>query len=791
MSKFVTKLKDQIGRDGIAWPSAVGTWKQNEDISRLETFADNLDVSQAPGDTDLLNSVPTPWARLLLFESALFNESHPSHDDVEDQWRGLLGVIALASPLRLNLTVKPVSLDKYSAEQGSLIAKTFVDLRPQYLSNGGDKERDKWNDFQMIHIDGVVLGATSPRTLVFTGVAHKCPSSVPFCSPQGRLSDPVAYYKKFNDTIYLGLLARWLNGFISVLEQRRELDEWMGLPPMAEGATQTSRLQKLLERLRAWQQQLGGIKPANVVGSQSSRFTLTPYNIIAGLPAVVQPGKSDLFVRGRKDLMVCYRPESGSKLLNDFGQELVNEPLKVYDGRWIRANQSLPLPLNFIPDNVRRIEDPALLFEDVLIQVALPKKPEAVYDLSVGDESISQKRYLYPFKPEILDYFVPDEIAARTKIVTNALTNSLRVELRIPVENNREVLAVREYTLNDIITDEKTLTSELAAWPDFTCPSWSRYYYFKTVITVAGMRSLNFEPVGVPAVPRSKDARTWYATREPVSAFAGSVDGKTGLLLLRDRSVPEPSIFWKVGVDFGSTHTRAFSLQVDRRGDEQNGYSYETRQDATIQPITFATRAQQLTACDPAELKQNFFTLAGQMEPSVMAELKTLMMLPEPMPGAASDWLPREGYVYIHWLLDGEYDAKSLHFNLKWNSHKDDPDLRAFLRCLLVMIQAEAISSGARVISVSHTYPSVFTEALKAKHNDEWRDLQSYLNLGVTDANSQVTVEPSTMTETVAVCRHLECDQDASPVSNTISLDVGGSTTDMAVWTQKKLEVQE
>lgn len=800
MSKFVTKLREtkndqgQTGRDGIAWPSPPGTWKQNEDVSRLATFAGNLDVSQAPpGDTDLLNSVPTPWARLLLFESALSNPSHPSHADIKDQWRGLLGVLALAGPLRLDLSIKSVTLNQYAVQHGSLIAKSFIDLRPLYMENGGDAEQGKWNDFQMILVDNMVVGATSPRTLVFTGVAHQCPVSVPFRSPLGRLSDPVAYYKRFGDTFYLGLLARWIKNLIGALEQRAGLDEWLGTPPAAPGATQNSRLQTLLESMHAWESELAGVPVADVMGTSPSRFTLSPYNVIVGLPQIPQPGKSDLYARGRTDLVIAYPPDGSSKLLNAFDQELVNESLRVYDGRWIQANQPLPLPLNFMPGHVKRIEDPATFFEEVLIQVALPTTPEAAYDLSVGDRTISQKRYLYPFKPEILNYFKAEEIAANTRIVSNAQTNSLRVEFEIPVENNRKIRASREYPLDTgIITDDEALTSELAAWPDFSAAAWSRYFYFKTIIAGANQRSLDFEPLtGGGVVSRSKGKRMWYATREPVRAFSGSVDGKSGLLLLRDKSTAEPTTFWKVGVDFGSTHTRAFSLRVVRQGDEEHGFSYVTNQGATIQPIQFATRSQQLTVCDAADLRENFFALVGEVEPPVMWELRTLMMMPEPSPGALDNWLPREGYVYGHWIYDGEYDHNNLHFNLKWNSHQDDPDLRAFLRCLLMMLQAEAVKAGARVVYVGHTYPSVFTEALKAKHNAEWRDLQSYLNLGVMDEASRVTVQPATMTETVAVCRHLEWEQGASPVSNTISLDVGGSTTDIAVWARKKMEVQE
>jgi hypothetical protein len=787
MSQFITKLGED-GRDGLEWPTPVGTWKQGESINRLETFANNLDVSQSSTDTDLLNSVPTPWARLLLFESALYKEKHPSHKDIEDQWRGLLGVIALAAPLRLNLKVKSVTLSQQVSQHQSKIAKTFLDLRPHPQTSEVDEEADKWDDFQMILVDDVVLGSTSPRTLLFTGVAHQCPSSIPFRSPQGRLSDPVAYYKKFHDNFYLSLLARWVGGLIAALEHNQPLIDWMGAPPAAPGAAQTGRMEFLLERLRAWRQELSGAQPANVVGNLPSRFTLYPYTVINSLPEVQQTPQSDLFISGRKtkDMIVAYHPEAGSKLLNSFGQELVNEPLRVYNGRWIQANQPLPLPFTFLPSNIKSIEDPLAFFEDTLIQFTPPTNPDAVYHLSFGG-----RRYLYPFKTEILDYFTPAEVADKTEIFSNDLTNSLRIEFQIPIENNRSVKAVREYPLDTVIADEDTVTPELAAWPDFTCQAWSRYFYFKsTSLAKPETPLIEFEPT-VSYTSRSNPDHTWYVTSEPLKAFAGSVNGKTGLLLLRDNRISPPNKFWKVGVDFGSTHTRAFSLQVDRQGDEKSGYTFATTDGAAIQPIQFSPRARELTYCQPGVLQELFLALTDTPNlEGTINELKTLMMIPEP-DGGWQDWLPREGFVYTHWIYEGDYNADSLHFNLKWNSRKEDHDLRAFLRSLLVMLQAEAIRQGAQMVSVAHTYPSVFTAALIAKHNGEWSDLESYLNSGVIDPRLQLKVEPAAMTETVAVCRHLEWEQQASPVSNTISIDVGGSTSDMAVWTQLELKLQE
>lgn len=774
MSQYVTKLR---ARDGIQWPTPVGTWQQEEDINRLDMFANNLDVSQGTTDTDLLNSVPTPWARLLLFESALYKTSHPSHRDVEDQWRGLLGVLALADPLQLKLTVSPFRLGDY---QGSTIGRSFAALRPYYHVNTHDEEKNKWNDFQMILVDGAVLGATSPRTLVFTGIAHECPPSVPFRTITGRLMDPALYYRRFNDQYFLGVLAYWVGGLITTLGQNPHLAAWMGSVPAARGAGSQQRLSLLLERLRAWRAELQNVQPISVDGQPVPRFTLAPYNNINGIPRSQGGGESDLFLKGSRDVMVCYR-EPHAKLLTANGHELMSEQIKIYDGRWVQSNQPLPLPFNFLPPHISVIEDPLALFEDTLIKVNLPQNPETVHTLQIGDER-SANTYLYPFKQEILRYLRPHDIAENTKISINQITNKPRVELSIPLENNRVIRVAREYDIDAGAVIVNAPTAGLAMWPDFVSPMWHRYFYIKASVSP---HEVNFEPT-VPASARSKENHTWYVTSKAVSAFVGSVNNKRGLLLLRHNEVESPDKFWKVGIDFGSTHTRAYSLEVDRR-DER----YVPSPGANISPVTFTTRARHLTFIPAASLEDSFLALVGEVDPPERRELKTLLMMPETNPGDVEGWLPREGYVYTHWLFNGDYNATHLRHDLKWNGNREDPDLRAYLRCLLLMIQAEALRQRARVISISHTYPSVFTAGLVAKHMAEWRGLDQYINSGTSDDDPKVEIEDATITETVAVCRHLEWEQHASPVENTISLDVGGSTTDVAVWAKKQLNVQE
>ena len=175
-SKFLSPLST---RDGLKYPTP-GSW-YDAGFNKLATLAKNLDTSKSKNHPDKLYSVPSPWARLLLFESALYDPNHPGHLEVRNQWRGLLGFLGLADVLGLagQLAVRSFNLTN---EPAGNLKRAFALLSPQHINEAGvDQEEGKWDKFGLIYLDDLLLGATSPRTLVFTGLQHKCPSTIPLC----------------------------------------------------------------------------------------------------------------------------------------------------------------------------------------------------------------------------------------------------------------------------------------------------------------------------------------------------------------------------------------------------------------------------------------------------------------------------------------------------------------------------------------------------------------------------------------------------------------------------------
>jgi hypothetical protein len=780
-SKFLSPL---INRDGLNYPKP-GSWMRNVSFNKLATLAKNLDISKSKNYPDKLSSIPTPWARLLLFESALYDKDHPAHDEVKDQWRGLLGLIGLADILGLGRKLSVSQFSLRDQPDGDL-KNAFAILKPQHMVDGNDLEEDKWNDFGLIYFDNMLLGGTSPRTIVFTGISHQCPAAIPFCSPQGRLGDPSKYYRK-HDTQYLDVIKQWLDILIDTISKHNGLESWFGERPSDPTAQPESRHQQLLDTIIDWRSDLKiATSGMRIIPAGFSRLP-APYDFIKHIERIENGDNadSDLFLRGHKDVIVCYRPESNSVLLDSFGNQVTGQPLKLFPGHLIIPGQPLPSSLDFFPSHFKVIQNPIELFEDTLIEI------QVIDSRTVSCLSCEDKNYLLPFKRSITKYFTELETAeiVRNVRVLQPNGNTIRVELTIPLIRGRSVSVFRDYRKDrDIISNDNLdlLTQELAMWPDFICPGqdendkpfFEHYFYYTND---SGRTQVEFTPLGGEFIVRAlpEKGKRWYLSKTPLLGFAGSVNDKNGILLINHLTVAAPTKYWKVGVDFGSTHTSVFYREVEAREDGK----WVGIQDSTIEPLFIDPRVRILTVGDAAQIQENFFLYKTGSDTghSHEASITTQLSMPISRPDYYADnWLPREGQVFLGSLLDSI--PNNLHTDLKWNTDRSNHSTSAFLRSLQVMVEAEALHRGARVASVSHAYPTAFPEVLKLKHIEEWMAVERCVN---------APIDSYPLSEALAVCRHLWAEQRALPLVNVIALDIGGSTTDIAVWAAEAMQIQE
>ena len=69
----------------------------------LKTLPNDLFFEGQVRNENLINAVPTMFARPLLFAEALADSNHPLHVHTVTQWRGILAAIALNEHLHLNI----------------------------------------------------------------------------------------------------------------------------------------------------------------------------------------------------------------------------------------------------------------------------------------------------------------------------------------------------------------------------------------------------------------------------------------------------------------------------------------------------------------------------------------------------------------------------------------------------------------------------------------------------------------------------------------------------------------
>ncbi len=305
-------------------------------------------------------------------------------------------------------------------------------------------------------------------------------------------------------------------------------------------------------------------------------------------------------------------------------------------------------------------------------------------------------------------------------------------------------------------------TPTLGIWPDFVAPEWKHYYYFVRFAGTA--RNLEMEPL-FPTEKMASAAQgqyRWGRLSAPPAAWQAIAEGQRGLLLaLPPASREGGKDPWEVSVDFGSTHTRVFRLAQDVTGN------------LTPEPVVLKPRACTLLG-SPNEFPQRFF-LSPDNQVDQVEELRSLVVRAGDSPTRSPEWLPAEGVIFWQ-SLTGGLRHEGLRANLKWheNGSDDQKAFRSYITQLLLSVSAEAVAANGYVKSVATAYPSVFPSYLYTSHQNEWGVLLQALGV------EHLPPVP----ESAAVATYLVRKRGGTITDNLISVDVGGSTADLAVWSR-------
>ncbi|MEB3189560.1 MAG: hypothetical protein VKL42_04365, partial [Snowella sp.] len=195
---------------------APGQWIEGT-TALFNNLSDNLEFDA--GAYNEVNSIPSPWSRPLQLISAFRNPNYPNRAWLIAQYRGLLSTLALAKNLRLNITATQVRLNDF---QNNEFGRCLLSLTPKEDSIlRMNPPNGPWSEMYLFELDGVVIGMTSPATLV-------CPTGY---FPD-RLKDRIAwlqwkpfYVNKQNQE--LGFFADPLNHGLPT-KYKQILAPWLG-----------------------------------------------------------------------------------------------------------------------------------------------------------------------------------------------------------------------------------------------------------------------------------------------------------------------------------------------------------------------------------------------------------------------------------------------------------------------------------------------------------------------------------------------------------------------------------
>ena len=708
-----------------------------------------------------VDSIPSMWARPLLFEMALYDTRHPLHSRILEEWRGLLAILALKEWCDFPIKIEQVDITD-TQNQNPPDAKDFLESLQKLIPKDTLDGRTTWETLNIIQFNDNSIGITSPTTLVCTSVNYsKCISGVPWFNRE-LLENPVPKLNSYERQVLSG----WLK---KLREYTLELPDGKSIKARINGL-----LASFIDDLA---------KPPAVTDFSSTGLGFTedlfksmnnpvaPRDLPSSVELVPSPNKNP-----EKKLLVFDK-----KISEVWGEEPQN--VVVWNGKTLANTQDFSgKPKLTLPQNVqlRSLND---FFTDKLFVI---NQEKAFHEHSTlvtkGSEALNFNGVpvtpILPINEELLTYINVADLNNRITFIQQ--NESIEVSLRLTLsglnEKNKDFLISKEYNATNVTAI--TTGPVLAIWPNFKNPNWKTYYtYFTTTDQDAFYAKPFLYPVEIP------DSRTFRDSQGnvekeitknehfPEAMLCEYDDTKAGLLLISepDEKLSVDGTDWSIGVDFGTSSTTVYN----RKGD------------ADPQPVTFNDRLLRIT--DPPTnpditFIDNFFSPKSEQTPFFSLFQKLGNQKPdEPL---------LDGHIYFPPGYIELSDAKNIVHDLKWSTREIDREhLKVFLKQLCLQVAAEAIDDGATEINWNFSHPLAFTERDRGLFERIWKEVGSAYESAT--GLSQQVVTPA-QSESIVTAKYFATKLQnefatGGFTTGAVCIDIGGETSDISIWQNNEL----
>lgn len=787
-----------------------GQWHERE-FSELNKLSDSLKVEQVATQ---VNSIPDVWARPLLFEMALYDTDHLLHKRTVAEWRGLLAVLAFKEVAGLNIRIVEAVPNTIKKEEWP----SFLSVLEKVAPKSSISEKDTWwfepqrgfYPYVILNNDKPI-GLLSPTTLVCT--ATNCFNRLDGIRwSDGRyLKDPSGKVKesdveKINqlNSKEQNLLAAWLEILKNSLKK-------LSIPNNPD-----PRMNKLLTLLSEYIDDLGGSNGLTVTLSDTSYGTLKGFFTI-----VSKPIRGDQESIAESHLQLVPSEGKNPKVRLFIVDKSIAQQWNMNESDVViyRGATLADIPFGGLGRERKRIREVQLQTSDELcpLEDIFTEKLYLVYQANAfpgtvgghGSQSLRmQNQVVTPILPltrKLLYYLDNDELS--TNLTFEQSSESIHVRLKVRLSgvdgSPRHAELKKEYKKEQIeILDSVPV---LEVWPNFRKKNWQLYY---TYYSKTGQNTFYAKPFCDNSEVTSNkkitmDSEVTFTQNFPPAMLCYKFtqgkkpidwgDDYIGLLLLNipKSEVSSSNDIWRIGIDFGTTSTSVYIAPSDSIGE----------------PLVFRKELiLQVTASgsDRSKLYDEFIPGESERIPflTLFQEFGT-QRVSEPIN------IFTDGHIYFINKSQALTEIPSnVSKNLKWSDEKVDRErATAFLEQVCCQALAEIASRGGTKVSWRYSYPTAFSEILSSGLPQKWHLItEKYHRLtgiermcaqgndnGIYSKCTEENVCKSPdhaayrFSESHATAIYFAEHLKASTRYGTVCIDIGGGTSDIAIWQEDKL----
>ena len=711
-----------------------------------------------------VNSIPSPWSRLLQYISAVRNPDYPTRDWLLAQYRGLLATLALADNLKLKIDAVEVNLADYQQNE---FGRCLEKLKPNasdsiFNSITGD---DPWSQLYIFELEEIPIAITSPATLV-------CPTG----NLPTELSSRVAWIKDgfFTEPAENGLsqahkqvLAPWLDNLkLAVIRDPKDeklagyvanvIDEFrqsLGVP--AGQAYEPSPTPRPYGAILA-PSPLDALNPAKAITQKSN---------VRVIPSQHLNPQKQLYLVDHSLL---------PNLMGRTAQEIIvidAAPLLNFDAnRYQRGDATFVTPADLFHDEIYFSETPGLL-------------PGTWLDAKLGTAECS---VLLPLKSWIRDYFTSQDLEQQVALETINMPEGpgIRVSMSFKLSGFDRPIMYSVYK-DFLFKTENNLSEDLptiAIWPNLppttgAVAKWKEYFllverseendypfYIEEPVPGADMESHE---------SRQQKYEYWKCNQRPDILSAVDKEGQPiGLLpLSRPKLQAGSNDTWAVGVDFGTSFT---NVSV-RKG---NGNPEPLKPRTNLLKVTLGSEVKFPLFHD--EIYRDFFIPDRLLPENQFPPLSTAL--------TTRGWQIQEGAIpevilnarIYNPRLDGTF-SDNVRTNIKWEHIEYQ---RPFLGQLIRMIAVQAALEGVKVLTWSVSFPSAFSTMEVNTYTTTWERVLS--DVGQISGQTHRFDPRGFRTESLTFAQFF-ADTLGENLVHTTCIDIGGGTSDISIWQDNDL----